>query len=45
MVDLLRETGVGERMDREGLVHDGFELVFDGRRERIDLKEMTGGKQ
>lgn len=44
MVDLLREVGVGERMDREGLVHDGFELVFDGRRERIDLKEMTGGK-
>jgi p-hydroxybenzoate 3-monooxygenase len=44
MVDLLREAGVGERMDREGLVHDGFELVFDGRRERIDLKEMTGGK-
>lgn len=44
MVELLREAGVGERMDREGLVHDGFELVFDGRRERIDLKEMSGGK-
>ena len=44
MVDLLRDAGVGDRMDREGLVHDGFELVFDGRRERIDLKEMSGGK-
>lgn len=44
MVELLREAGVGERMDREGLVHDGFELVFNGRRERIDLKEMSGGK-
>jgi len=44
MVDLLREAGVGARMDREGLVHDGFELAFDGRRERIDLKGLTGGK-
>lgn len=37
-VDLLREAGVSERMDREGLVHEGFELAFDGRRERIDLR-------
>ena len=44
MVDLLREAGVCERMDREGLVHDGFELAFDGRREHIDLKRLTGGK-
>ena len=44
MVDLLREAGVSQRMDREGLVHDGFELAFDGRRERIDLHALTGGK-
>src|SRR3989338_4787843 len=44
MVDLLREAGVSARMDREGLVHDGFELAFDGRRERIDLHALTGGK-
>ncbi|WP_028695906.1 4-hydroxybenzoate 3-monooxygenase [Pseudomonas cremoricolorata] len=44
MVDLLREAGVGERMDREGLVHDGFELAFDGRVEHINLRELTGGK-
>ncbi|NWL77458.1 4-hydroxybenzoate 3-monooxygenase [Pseudomonas taiwanensis] len=44
MVDLLREAGVSERMDREGLVHDGFELAFDGRCEHIDLKGLTGGK-
>lgn len=43
--DLLREAGAGERMDAEGLVHDGFELVLNGRRERIDLKGLTGGKQ
>jgi len=44
MVDLLREAGVNERMEREGLVHDGFELAFDGRLERIDLRGLTGGK-
>ncbi|WP_322061891.1 4-hydroxybenzoate 3-monooxygenase [Paraburkholderia sp. J63] len=43
MVDLLREAGVSERMDAEGLVHDGIELVFGGRRDRIDLKQLTGG--
>ena len=43
MVDLLREAGVAARMDREGLVHEGFEMFFDGRRERIDLKALTGG--
>ncbi|SNR92714.1 4-hydroxybenzoate 3-monooxygenase [Pseudomonas segetis] len=44
MVDLLREAGVSQRMDSEGLPHDGFELAFAGRRERIDLKQLTGGK-
>ncbi|WP_339488224.1 4-hydroxybenzoate 3-monooxygenase [Pseudomonas sp. EL_65y_Pfl2_R95] len=44
MVDLLREAGVSQRMDSEGLPHDGFELAFSGRRERIDLKQLTGGK-
>ena len=41
-VDLLNEAGVGERMMREGLVHDGFELAFGGRSHRIDLKGLTG---
>jgi len=44
MVDLLREAGVSERMDAEGLIHDGFELAFDGRCERIDLKQLADGK-
>jgi len=43
-VDLLREAGANARMDAEGLPHDGFELMLDGRRERIDLKGLTGGK-
>ncbi|MDC7702931.1 4-hydroxybenzoate 3-monooxygenase [Vogesella indigofera] len=43
MVNMMREAGVAERMDREGLVHDGIELIYNGRRDRIDLKELTGG--
>ena len=44
MVDLLREAGVDERMDREGQVHEGFHLSFDNRLERVDLKKYSGGK-
>ncbi len=43
-VDLLDEAGVGERMHREGLVHGGFEMLFQGARHRIDLQRLTGGK-
>jgi p-hydroxybenzoate 3-monooxygenase len=42
-VDLLKTAGVGERLQRDGLVHEGFEIAFAGRRERIDLKGLTGG--
>src|SRR5882672_4274338 len=41
-VDLLNEIGVGERMKREGLIHDGVEIRFRGRGHRIDFKELTG---
>jgi p-hydroxybenzoate 3-monooxygenase len=40
--DLLRAAGVGERMEREGIVHEGVELQFDGGRHRIDFAELTG---
>ena len=43
-VDLLVESGVGERLLRERLVHHGIELRFDGRRHRIDLHALTGGR-
>lgn len=42
--DALDAAGVGERMHREGLPHDGFDLCVDGRRHRIDLAALTGGK-
>ena len=43
-VDLLRECGLGERMLREGFVHEGIELLFDGARHRLDLAALTGGR-
>ena len=43
-IDLLDEAGVGARMHKEGLVHGGFEMLFDGRRHRIDMHGLTGGK-
>jgi p-hydroxybenzoate 3-monooxygenase len=44
-VDLLIEIGVGERLQREGLVHDGIELQFAGERRRIDFPSLTGGRR
>jgi len=43
-IDLLDEAGVGERMHREGLVHGGIELLFNGQRHRVDMNKLTGGK-
>jgi p-hydroxybenzoate 3-monooxygenase len=44
-VDLLTELGVGERLRREGLVHDGIEIQFDGERHRLDFPSLTGGRR
>ena len=41
-VDLLERAGVGSRMRREGLPHDGIELSFAGARHRIDFRGLTG---
>ncbi|WP_375257041.1 4-hydroxybenzoate 3-monooxygenase [Citreimonas sp.] len=41
-VQALEEAGVADRLHREGLPHDGFDLAFDGDRHRIDLKALTG---
>jgi p-hydroxybenzoate 3-monooxygenase len=41
---LMREAQVGERMDREGQIHEGFCIAHDGRQDRVDLKALTGGK-
>src|SRR5262245_55297560 len=41
-VDLLRASGLGKRMDREGLTHHGIYLQFAGERHRINMAELTG---
>ncbi len=41
-VDTLREAGVADRLNLQGLPHDGFDLAFDGDRHRIDIKGLTG---
>jgi len=41
-MDILNETGVGERMRKEGALHHGVEFAFGGKRHRIDLTELTG---
>ncbi|MDQ3911775.1 MAG: 4-hydroxybenzoate 3-monooxygenase [Actinomycetota bacterium] len=43
-VDLLNEMGVGDRMQREGMVHHGLELRFNGQGHRIDMHELTDGR-
>jgi p-hydroxybenzoate 3-monooxygenase len=43
-VDLLRQTGVGDRMMRDGFVHHGINLAYSGGLHRINLYELTGGR-
>jgi p-hydroxybenzoate 3-monooxygenase len=43
-VELLTDTGVGDRLHKEGLVHHGIELRFEGEGHRIDLSGLTGGR-
>ena len=40
----MREAQCGERMDREGEIHDGFSIAHDGRLDRVDLHRYSGGK-
>jgi len=44
-VEILRQAGVGARMDLEGLVHEGFQIFFNNRLERIHFHELTGGRK
>jgi len=43
-VSLIDEAGCGQRMHREGMIHQGIELCVRGKRHRIDLHGLTGGK-
>jgi p-hydroxybenzoate 3-monooxygenase len=41
-VDLMNASGLGERLGREGLRHDGVWLAFEGARHHINFRELTG---
>ena len=41
---LLCDSGVGERLKKEGMRHEGINLGFSGQLHRINLTELTGGK-
>lgn len=43
-VELLDATGLSDRVHREGLVHEGINVQFEGQRHRIPLTELTGGR-
>ena len=43
-VDLMRATGLAERLDREALVHHGIEIRLEGAGHRIPLSDLTGGR-
>lgn len=43
-VDLLTRAGVGHRLARQGLQHEGFDIALNGARTRIDLAGLTGGR-
>ncbi|MCA0424946.1 MAG: 4-hydroxybenzoate 3-monooxygenase [Proteobacteria bacterium] len=43
-VAMLEEAGVAEKMRREGLVHEGFDISFDGQSHRMNLEKYSGGK-
>jgi p-hydroxybenzoate 3-monooxygenase len=42
--EVLREAGVGERMDREGLPHGGIYINYEGSRHHIPMTDLTGGR-
>src|SRR6266567_5585152 len=43
-VELLRSVGLGQRLDTEGLEHDGIYLQFAGERHHVNFRELTGGR-
>lgn len=43
--DILRELDLADRMEKEGHLHHGVYLSFDGKRTRVPFGELTGGRQ
>ena len=43
-VDLMHQVGLGDRLERQGLRHEGIYLAFSGRRHRIDMAAASNGR-
>ena len=43
-VDLLHDVGLGDRLSREGLRHEGLYIAVNGTRHRVNLADLTGGR-
>jgi p-hydroxybenzoate 3-monooxygenase len=43
-VEVLEQAGAGERLRRDGIVHDAIHLQFAGERHRVALSELAGGR-
>jgi len=41
-VEMMRRAGAAERLEREGLTHDGIEIAIDGHRRRVDFRGLVG---
>ncbi len=41
-VEMLRRAGAADRLEREALIHDGIEIAVNGRRQRIDFRDLVG---
>jgi p-hydroxybenzoate 3-monooxygenase len=41
-VGMLRRIGAADRLEREALIHDGIEIAINGRRQRIDFRDLVG---
>ncbi|MEJ5037526.1 4-hydroxybenzoate 3-monooxygenase [Acinetobacter johnsonii] len=44
-VDLLKKADVDQNLKAHGLPHSGIEILAQGRKHRVDLAALTGGKQ
>ncbi len=44
-VEMVREAGVAERMDKEGIPHGGFNIAIRGEMRRVDLEKHSGGRK
>ncbi|WP_444997181.1 4-hydroxybenzoate 3-monooxygenase [Aliikangiella sp. IMCC44359] len=43
-IDVLKTIGFSHVFKKQGVIHEGFNLIFDNQCHRIDVNELTGGR-